>query len=153
MTLRAFSRSLPMALLHCRDAVMARFRPMLRQHGVSEQQWRILRALDSDGPMRASDLAADTLLSLPSLTRLVKTLSDRRLIRRDPSAEDQRSVTISITDRGRRLVHEIAPLSEAIYADLATEIGAGELDRLYRMLAQATASLGRTSRRTGTGDD
>src|SRR5690606_10686542 len=104
MTLRAFSRSLPMALLRCRDAVLARFRPMLREHGISEQQWRILRALDSDGPMRASDLAADTLLSLPSLSRLLKTLADRRLIRRNPSADDQRAVTITITDKGRRLV-------------------------------------------------
>ncbi len=151
MTLRAFSRSLPMALLRCRDAVMARFRPMLREHGISEQQWRILRALESDGPMRASDLAADTLLSLPSLSRLLKTLSDRRLIRRTPSAEDQRAMTITITDKGRRLVQEIAPRSEAIYADLAAEIGAGELDRLYRMLAHATASLGPPPRRSGTG--
>ena len=50
-------------------------------------------------------------------------------------------------------VAEVAPLSEAIYAELAAEIGAGELERLYRMLAHATASLGPPSRRTGTGDD
>ncbi|MGH7006661.1 MAG: hypothetical protein ACREIP_22160, partial [Alphaproteobacteria bacterium] len=38
--MRAFSRSLPMQLLRAREAVMQRFRPMLHQHGVTEQQWR-----------------------------------------------------------------------------------------------------------------
>ena len=43
--MRDFSQSLPMALLRAREAVMRQFRPILRQHGLTEQQWRILRAL------------------------------------------------------------------------------------------------------------
>ena len=43
--MRAFSRSLPMQLLRAREAVMQRFRPMLHQHGVTEQQWRVIRVL------------------------------------------------------------------------------------------------------------
>jgi homoprotocatechuate degradation regulator HpaR len=140
--LRSFSRSLPMALLRCREAVMTRFRPMLRAHGISEQQWRILRALTSDGPMRATALAEHTLLSSPSLSRLLKGLAARKLIRRATSAEDLRAARISITDKGRRLVDEIAPLSEAIYAELAGAVGASQLDSLYHTLAVTTARLG-----------
>ena len=139
--LRAFSRSLPMALLRCRESVMSRFRPMLRQHGISEQQWRILRALDSDGPMRAGDLATDTLLSTPSVSRLLKSLTAKRLIRRDTSPEDLRAARITITDKGRRLVHRIAPLSEAIYAEISSTIGARSLDQLYRSLEASTIRL------------
>lgn len=140
--LRAFSRSLPMALLRCREAVMSRFRPILRAHCSSEQQWRILRALTSDGPMRASDLAADTLLSSPSLSRLLKSLAAKGLIRRATSAEDLRAARISITGKGRRLVDEIAPLSEAIYAEISAAIGARQLEELYRTLAVTTIRLG-----------
>ena len=43
--MREFSRSLPMSLLRAREAVMRQFRPSLRDHGLTEQQWRILRAL------------------------------------------------------------------------------------------------------------
>ena len=43
--MREFSRSLPMSLLRAREAVMRQFRPSLRSHGLTEQQWRILRAL------------------------------------------------------------------------------------------------------------
>ena len=40
--MRAFSRSLPMALLKAREEVMAGFRPNLRAHAITEQQWRAL---------------------------------------------------------------------------------------------------------------
>ena len=60
--MRDFSRSLPMSLLRAREAVMRHFRPSLRDHGLTEQQWRILRALASvddhrghgTGPRRVS---------------------------------------------------------------------------------------------------
>ena len=45
--MREFSRSLPMSLLRAREAVMRQFRPSLRRHDLTEQQWRILRALAS----------------------------------------------------------------------------------------------------------
>jgi hypothetical protein len=44
-TSRSFARSLPMALLKAREAVMVRFRPSLRAHGLTEQQWRVLRIM------------------------------------------------------------------------------------------------------------
>ena len=40
--LREFSRSLPMLLLRSHQAVMAEFRPILREHGITEQQSRWL---------------------------------------------------------------------------------------------------------------
>ena len=45
--LRNVSRSLPVALLRTREAVMRQFRPVLRSVDLTEQQWRVLRALDS----------------------------------------------------------------------------------------------------------
>jgi len=54
--MREFSRSLPMSLLRAREAVMRQFRPALRRHDLTEQQWRILRALaaiDAIEPMLA----------------------------------------------------------------------------------------------------
>ena len=46
-------RSLPMALLRARELLMERFRPMLSAHGVTEQQWRVLRVLhESEGTLK-----------------------------------------------------------------------------------------------------
>src|SRR5665647_1001577 len=55
--MRDFSRSLPMALLRARESVMRHFRPSLRAHGLTEQQWRILRALSSHGEIEVTELA------------------------------------------------------------------------------------------------
>jgi hypothetical protein len=44
--MRPFRRSLPMRLMQAREAVMQRFRPSLRAHGITDQQWRIVRTLE-----------------------------------------------------------------------------------------------------------
>ena len=55
--MREFSRSLPMSLLRAREAVMRQFRPSLRHHGLTEQQWRILRALAAVETIEVTELA------------------------------------------------------------------------------------------------
>src|ERR1700751_1542936 len=55
--MRDFSRSLPMLLLRAREAVMRQFRPSLRSHGLTEQQWRILRALAAIDAIEVTELA------------------------------------------------------------------------------------------------
>ena len=73
----AFSKSLPMELLRAREAVMRRFRPELRNHGVTEQQWRILRAIAHAGPLEVSALADATCLLAPSLSRILPDMEAR----------------------------------------------------------------------------
>lgn len=141
--LRDFSRSLPMALLRARESVMAGFRPLLRQHGLTEQQWRVLRALSSQrGSLRISVLSQRTLLSQPSLSRLLKPLVARQLVERGADEADQRSVRITITAAGAALVAAVAPLTEARYAAIGELIGRQDLDLLYRLLRDVEARLG-----------
>ena len=45
--IRSFDKSLPMALLRTREAAMQHFRPLLAEHDLTEQQWRVLRALNA----------------------------------------------------------------------------------------------------------
>lgn len=140
--LRDFSRSLPMALLRAREAVMARFRPTLHAHGLTEQQWRVLRALTaSPVPLRLGEIADATFLHLPSLSRLAKTLEARKLIRRAAHVDDLRAAQISLSRTGRALVARIAPLSEASYAGIADSIGDVDLERLYQLLDKVRRKL------------
>lgn len=134
--LRGFDRSLPMALLRARESVMRSFRPLLADRDLTEQQWRVLRALDdADGPMSVGGLAERTYLLGPSLSRMLAALDERGLIERRPAA-DARRTEIEITGVGRALVAEIAPHSEAAYADIERRFDAGELDALHRLLGR-----------------
>ena len=47
--MRSIERSIPIALLRAREAVMAHFRPLLADRGYTEQQWRVLRILNEYG--------------------------------------------------------------------------------------------------------
>jgi homoprotocatechuate degradation regulator HpaR len=132
--MREFSRSLPMALLRAREAVMREFRPSLRDHDITEQQWRVLRALSAGTEMEVAELANATCLLGPSLSRILRDLDARRLVTRRASRTDLRRSFVSISSGGTALIARVAPISEAIYAALAKRYGAARLKLLYEML-------------------
>jgi homoprotocatechuate degradation regulator HpaR len=139
--MRDFSRSLPMALLRARESVMRHFRPSLRAHGLTEQQWRILRALASTDDIEVTELARLAYLLGPSLSRILRDLETRRLIDRRVVKADQRRSIVSITANGLRLIKAVAPSSEAIYAEMTRRYGAGKLADLQEMLHRLESSL------------
>ncbi len=133
--LRAYRRNLPMALLRAREYVMGHFRPLLREMDLTEQQWRVIRALQGheDG-LEATALAERTLLLMPSLTRIIKSLEEQKLVRREAVKGDNRRKLIRLAPRGYDIYAKMAPLSEAEYKKIETRIGADKLDRLYALL-------------------
>jgi homoprotocatechuate degradation regulator HpaR len=139
--MREFSRSLPMSLLRAREAVMRHFRPSLRDHGLTEQQWRILRALTSTGAIEVTELARVAFLLGPSLSRILRDLEARHLIDRKVVKADQRRVVVSISARGLRLIEAVAPSSEAIYAAMTARYGVRELAKLQEMLRALESCL------------
>lgn len=139
--LRAYSLSLPMALLRAREAVMQQFRPNLRRHGVTEQQWRVLRALQSHGALEVTELARATCLLPPSLSRILRDLEARGLVSRHAVDNDLRRARISIARDGTALIKEVAPDSEAIYAEITRRFGAARLAELQKQLAALEAAL------------
>ena len=134
--LREFDRSLPMRLLKAREAVMRNFLPSLREHDLSAQQWRVLRALVEGQDRDASEISERCAILLPSLSRILQNLDGRGLISRKTCDEDQRRSLISITRKGRRLVEEIAPISEERYDDITRRFGEENLATLYDLLGQ-----------------
>jgi homoprotocatechuate degradation regulator HpaR len=139
--MREFSRSLPMSLLRAREAVMRHFRASLRGHGLTEQQWRILRALASVDTIEVTELARVAFLLGPSLSRILRDLEARHLIERKVAKADLRRGLVSISVRGLRLMETVAPSSEAIYAAITKRYGARKLAELQDMLHALEGSL------------
>jgi homoprotocatechuate degradation regulator HpaR len=135
-----------MALMRAREATMRFFRPSLRAHGLSEQQWRVLRALAAGGPADAMALARATFLLPPSLSRILRDLGARGLIERRADASDLRRSVIAIAESGCELIAAYAPASQAGYAEIARRFGPerlaklqAELDALEQALLDAAA--------------
>lgn len=144
--MRGFHRSLPMSLLKAREAVMRTFLPNLREHGPTSQQWRVLRALEEqreagDQGLEMTRLAQECFLLMPSLSRIVRNLEERELVRRHAPRNDLRRSEIRLTEAGIQLVALVAPRSEERYAYITREFGHARLELLYELLDELTAKL------------
>jgi len=139
--MREFSRSLPMSLLRAREAVMRQFRPSLRNHGLTEQQWRILRALTAVETIEVTELARVAFLLGPSLSRILRDLEARDLVERRTAKADLRRGEVSISPKGLKLIEAVAPTSESIYAEITNRYGARKLAELQDMLGELERSL------------
>jgi homoprotocatechuate degradation regulator HpaR len=139
--MRPFDQSLPMALLRAREAVMRGFRRLLREHGLNEQEWRIMRALVETDELEIGELAERVFILKPSATRTVKNLEARGIVSRSRPISDQRRSLISLTAEGRSVFEELAPDSEQEYARITQRIGRRDMDELYLLLGRVTNAL------------
>ena len=139
--LRDFGHSLPMELLKAREAAMSRFRPMLRDHGLTEQQWRAIRVLAENDGIDATELARRAMLLPPSLSRILQFLERERIIERKQDPRDQRRSMFRLTVKGLSLFERVAPQSEALYRQIEVEFGREELAQLYSLLAKFHTTL------------
>lgn len=124
-------RNLPHLLLRARETFMARFRPILREHGITEQQWRVLRTLNDTGDMEPNQLADACLILSPSLTRMLAAMEQSAMIVRTKSSVDQRRQVISLTPKSREFLATVEPQVDAEYARIEAQLGRERLDALY----------------------
>lgn len=123
-----------MLLLRARETAMARFRPILHAHGLTEQQWRALRALHDLGELTAAGLAKECAILAPSMTRILRKLAELGYVTTVRSRVDQRELNVRITDEGERLVNEVGPQVEQEYARICEQLAPERLSSLYRDL-------------------
>ena len=129
-----------MALLRARELVMANFRPMLARHGITEQQWRVLRELAEGGPLEATELAERASVLPPSLTRIIKLMKERRLITRSKVKGDGRRAKLAIRPTGLAHIEELAPERRSIYDAIERRYGAERQEQLLDLLEQLIRS-------------
>ena len=130
-----------MALLRAREAVMRHFRPALRHFDLTEQQWRVLRALSASEAADLGQLAQATCLLAPSLSRILKDMEERGLILRRADAEDLRIGRVALSPSGAALIAEVGAYSEAIYEDLTQRLGDARLAEALRLSREIEALL------------
>jgi len=130
-----------MELLRAREAAMVRFRPVLREHGLTEQQWRVIRTLADTGDVDASELARRSYLLAPSLTRILQYLVKEGLVTRTSDRNDQRRSVLTLSAKGRRVFDSVGPDSEQRYAEIEEEFGRDRLHALYDLLTAFYTTL------------
>jgi len=136
-----YHQSMAGALLAAREAVMAPLRPLLRDAGVTEQQWRILRVLADLGPTDCIGIANATMLLPPSVTRIVKELAERGLVVRSTDEKDARRILVTISDHGQALIRSTSRHTWAILDQYRTYFGDARYEALQRELRALAAVI------------
>jgi homoprotocatechuate degradation regulator HpaR len=136
-------RNLPRLLLEAREAVMQHTRPSLREHGLSDQQWRVLRVLGEhageEAGVETGRVAREALLLGPSLTGVLTRMERDGLIERQRCAQDARRTVVRATATGLQLVTTLSQTIEAHYAWMEAQLGKAQLGQLYALLDQVIA--------------
>ncbi|MFV3127095.1 homoprotocatechuate degradation operon regulator HpaR [Niveispirillum sp. KHB5.9] len=140
--MRPYTQSLPLALLRARESVMSRLRPVLRDHDVTEQQWRTLRTLAEVGEVEVTMLAGLICLLPSSLSRILRDLAGRGLIQRRTSEEDMRRGLVSILPAGLDLIRRVSPKAAGANLAIEMQFGAARLAALKVELGALCEILG-----------
>jgi len=117
---------------------MAHTRPSLRLHGLSDQQWRVLRVLgehaDEASGVETGRVAREAYLLGPSLTGVLTRMERDGLIARERCPQDARRTVVRATPEGLAKVQALSQTIEAHYAWMERELGKTKLKALYELL-------------------
>ena len=135
-------RNLPQLMLQAREVLMAQFRPILNENGLTEQQWRIVRALLINGPLEPRQLCEVCQISSPSITGVLLRMEEAGLVERKRMEDDQRRLKVSVTARSRQLGRRMFPAIDAQYSRIEAIVGVDALSHVYDVLDTLLGALG-----------
>jgi DNA-binding MarR family transcriptional regulator len=106
----------------------------LKPHGISMEQFRVLRALDEANGLPMGDLAALVFVDSPTLTRIIDRMVASADVFRGPDPEDRRRVLVFISDKGRESLVRIQSIGEEAQRQLVMRLGERDSEHLERIL-------------------
>jgi MarR family transcriptional regulator, organic hydroperoxide resistance regulator len=128
-------------LLRTTDAIRRHFSAIVAPHGITLQQYNVLRILRGAGRDGLPTLAIGERMveQTPGVTRLIDRLVKKGFVTRRPCDEDRRRVYCHLTPLGLKVVNS---LDEPIARGDATSVAPltpGDLDRLIGLLDRIRA--------------
>ena len=126
-------------LLRTTAVLYAQFEALLKQAGLSEPQYNVLRILRGVGGcgLPSSEVGARMITRVPDVTRLVDRLEAAGLVERCRIAQDRRVVQVKITAKGLAALAELDEPLVTLNKKLLAHMTRKELDDLIRLLEKA----------------
>ena len=112
--------------------------------GLTIPQWRLLAVL-AEKPLTQQAIVARTAMDKVTVSRAAQGLVVRHLVGRAAHEADGRSHILALTEQGRELHAEIAPLAQAYEAALLSGLTPAEVETLKRLLLRLETAANRLS--------
>jgi MarR family transcriptional regulator, organic hydroperoxide resistance regulator len=134
----ALEQQVCFALSVAARSVVAIYRPLLEPMGLTHPQYLVMLALWQHSPLSVRDLSRLLQLDPGTLSPLLKRLEAIGYLRRERDPADERSLAITLTERGRALRSEAEKIPPAVVSRLGMPIE--DLQRLHASLTQVIAA-------------
>ena len=132
--LQYVDRSLAVACTRGREAVVSRFRPLLKEAEISEQQWRVLRILLDQGQKNSSELCDLACIHKVSISRIVNSLERRNFVERFADPGDARASFVDLTAEGKAIMLPLVRRATEIHEQIASDFGIDRYEQLLSLL-------------------
>ena len=117
----ALERQVCFALAVAARSVIGVYRPVLERLGLTHPQYLVMLALWESSPLTVTEIGRLLQLDLPTLSPLLKRLEAVGLLDRRRNPADERSLQVTLTERGRDLRAEALQVPGAVMARLGLE--------------------------------
>ena len=126
------------AVLRTADVLHRRFAAVVEPHGITVQQYNVLRILRGarGKPLATLEIGLRLIEQTPGTTRLLDRLEEKGLVRRERSREDRRLVHCWITGAGLELLARLDAPVDTVDEAPGGVLSAEELDALVELLAR-----------------
>ena len=131
-------RQVCFALSVASRSVVSLYRPLLEPMGLTHPQYLVMLALWQHEPLSQRDLSRLLQLDPGTLSPLLKRLETSGYVVRQRDPADERSLALTLTERGRALRSEAEKIPPAIVARLGMPIE--ELESLHAALTRVIAA-------------
>lgn len=131
-----------MALLRTTAHLRRLLESDLGQHGITLQQFNVLRILRGAGEaVPTMDIADRMVEQEPGITRLLGRLESKGLIERRRCTMDGRRVLVAITEAGCHLLDRVGDPKDFLGSAEHPSMSVEELDALIELLAKARKAM------------
>ncbi|WOI32621.1 MarR family transcriptional regulator [Tritonibacter scottomollicae] len=113
-------------------AISRLYRPLLAPLGLTYPQYLVLVALWDRDKRRVNDLGTELQLDTNTLTPLLKRMEAAELLTRKRNPEDERSLIVALTDKGRNLQDKAGEVTSCVLEAMGGDIE--ELSALHDRL-------------------
>ena len=136
--LEKLSQQVYLGLFRTHEALLYEFKVLLKEQGLSEPQYNVLRILRGSGkPLQVYRVAERMLTREPDITRLFDRLVRAELVERTRCEDDRRVVWVSLTTKGRELVNKLDRPVMALHRKQLGRLGVRKLRLLSELLEEA----------------
>lgn len=133
---RSPAQEATISILRTADVVRRRLVEVVEPHGVTLQQYNVLRILRGahPDPLPTLEIGERLIERMPGITRLLDRLEEKALVRRERCSDDRRLVHCWITPAGLELLAAMDDAMDRADDDAVAELDTAEMETLAALL-------------------